>query len=325
MTEGNLREAILIYDKVCREINNENYLEGVYENVKFEVLQLSGFYDNPKFAQRIAEFYDSYHKNKDFIHIPDVETVLENSMKYPIIIARCKEDNRLLGISTVKYFENITNVNPYFPIENRKYFEISGIMAREDNINYGIPGIGKHIFEILVLGACIYNKIHTNTGLMMVIDSRNSLCVNAVKSGLNMIRNKNRFGEGYELSGNIVGYYEVRDFETERLTEAQTIVVEFGLTPTRIVEIPEVVLEFRTTNSDVTRVIEEELRRAYGQVGIKLKSIIPDPGCGNVIYYNINKALESRIENVTIIPHESALGNDRISTFGENTLVKRKV
>ena len=315
MTEKNLMEAFIIYNQVCIEINNENESKGIYRDVSFEVLQLSEFYNDPNFVLIIADFYDSYRKNKDFIHIPDMKTVLENSRKYPIIIARNRKNGKLLGISTVKYFENNDeNINPYFPMENRKFFEVSGLMACEDNIYYGIPGIGKHIFEIIVLGASVYSRKHSDVGLMGVIDSRNVLSVNAVKSGLRMIRENNRFGSGYEISGNIAGYYEVRDFDTGDLTEAQTLVVELDLTPSLRVDVPEVVLEFSARGDEVTSVIERELRRSYSGTGIELKSVIPDYECGNVIFYEINRSLSSRVEGVTIIPHESALGNDRVSS-----------
>lgn len=309
MQENNLKEIVYIYGEICKEINQEN-LNG---NIKYEVLQLSSLFKRDDYADVIEDLYQGFRKNKDFIHIPDVATIKSNSLVYPIIIARREDNDDLLGISTIKYFENTSSsLNPYFPFEDAKYFELSGLMVREDNISSGFPGVGKTICEIALMGGAYYHNKYPATRMMTVIDARNAPSVNAMRSGLRMIRENERFGEGFELSGHLIGYYEVHDFLTDELTEAQTLVIEFGLTPSYIKDKQNIILEFiRQNGENITTTIKTILQNNLSFYGVEEKSLIEDPECGNVVFYGLNNILDSRIENLSVIPHDSALGNDR--------------
>lgn len=310
MTEQNFIEAIKIYGQICEIINTENH------NIQYEVLQLSNLFHQSDFAYQIASLYDSYHKNKDFIHLPNVETILQNSTQFPIIIARRKDNETLLGIATIKYFENNEDyTNPYFPEENAHYLEISGLLVREDNITSGFPGVGKKINEIAVLGASKLHEIHPDIRIIGVIDIRNVPSIEALKKCLNRIKNKKYFGERF-LSGHIIGYYEVRDFETETFIEPQTLVLEISLTPNTLPNPAPITIDLAPQNEIITETIEKELQKSFGTLGIERRKALKDPECGNVIFCSIENRIMSRIENFTVIPHESALGNDRDDPFG---------
>lgn len=297
MTEQNFIEAIGIYGQVCEMMNTENH------NVQYEVLQLSSLYHQPNFAYQIASLYDSYHNNKDFIHLPNVGTIIQNSKQFPIIIARRRDNGTLLGVSTIKYFENDENyINPYFPEENAHYLEISGLLVRKDNIISGFPGIGKRINEIAILGASKIHEIHPDIRMIGVIDVRNVPSIEALKKSLHRIQ-KQRYFEDYSLSGHLIGYYEVHDFATESLIEPQTLVLEISLTPSKMVDPIAITIDLEQQTETITETIER------GEA-------LEDPECGNVVFCSIANRTMSRIENLTVIPHESALGNDRKASFG---------
>lgn len=318
MQEKNLREIITIYNQICEEINKENK----DKNIQYEVLQQSTLLKEQDYAKTIEALYKSFHKNKDFIHIPDTNTIENNSFIYPSLIARRKDNKQLLGIATIKYFENTANwQNPYFPFEHAKHLELSGLIVREDNILCGFPGVGKTICEIALMGASIYHRYHKDTRMMTVIDARNAPSVNAMRAGLRMIKENQRFGEDKELSGHIAGYYEVHDFETNHLTEAQTLVIEFDLTPSEITEKENITLElWKQENEDITTTIEGKLQNIFHSCGITKNKPLEDPDCGNVVFCAINNTKQSRIENFTVIPHNSALGNDRMPS-GDRKMV----
>ena len=64
------------------------------------------------------------------MHIPDFYQTLRNCLKYPIIIARKKDTDQILGISTIKYDENNTeHIDPYFPEQDAKYFSIFSLFT----------------------------------------------------------------------------------------------------------------------------------------------------------------------------------------------------
>ena len=88
--------------------------------IVYEVIQLSDLVkphstfnsptkqDTPDiYISKIAQFYnDNWLGNPEFMHTPDYRQVLINYMKCPMIIAREKQSDEILAISTIKYNEN---------------------------------------------------------------------------------------------------------------------------------------------------------------------------------------------------------------------------
>lgn len=313
MKEKKLKDALLIYHAICKRKNEELERENPNYNAYYEVLQQSSLFQEENFEEKIATLYNSFHKNKDFIHIPDIKTIEDNSLKYPSIIARRKDTNELIGIATLKYFENEeTEINPYFPFQNAKYFELSGLLVREDNIQNGLPGIGKAICELAITGASIYHRNYPDTTMITVIDVRNAPSMNAMRKALQMIKENQIVGENLELAGHIIGYYEVHDFETDQLTEAQTLVIEFNLMPQLIQEKKRLTIEIKKKETEpLTTTINQKLQETFKYCPIIKGEKLKDENVGNVIFYQTPNPYYNRIENLTLIPHNSAEGNDR--------------
>lgn len=148
-----------------------------------------------------------------------------------------------------------------------------------------------------------------------VIDVRNVPSIEALKKSLHRIQ-KQRYFEDYSLSGHLIGYYEVHDFATESLIEPQTLVLEISLTPSKMVDPIAITIDLEQQTETITETIEREFQKTLGCFGIKRGEALEDPECGNVVFCSIANRTMSRIENLTVIPHESALGNDRKASFG---------
>ena len=92
--------------EICEKVNKEMD-RNPENNLRYEVLQYSDIANRYDSVQQITDFYNrNWTGNKDFMHIPDFNQVLDNCLKYPIIIAREKEKSDILAISTIKYDEN---------------------------------------------------------------------------------------------------------------------------------------------------------------------------------------------------------------------------
>ena len=93
--------------KVCEEVNQGLIEENPDNKVIYEVLQFSDLAKKWNSVFNIADFYNhNWLGNVDFMHIPDFMQTFQNCRNYPIIIAREKDTDNLLGISTIKYDEN---------------------------------------------------------------------------------------------------------------------------------------------------------------------------------------------------------------------------
>ena len=146
----------------CKRVNEENELLNPSNEVVYEVFQLSDLSENRENIYMVADFYNkNWQGNRDFMHIPDFEQTLANTRAYPIIIARKKGTDEILGISTIKYDENSEeSIDPYFPEGDAKYFSITGILTKRNNT---YKGIGKKIYEIALRGAYNYEKHYPGT------------------------------------------------------------------------------------------------------------------------------------------------------------------
>ena len=299
---------------VCRRVNEENDKLDPNNEVIYEVLQLSDLSEKWDNVYNIADFYNSnWLGNADFMHIPNFEQTVSNCMRYPIIIARKKGTNDILGISTIKYDENNQDYkDPYFPEEDAKYFSITGILTRRNNVH---RGIGKKIYEIAIRGAYNYEKYYPGTRIMCVIDCRNRQSLRALNSAVLNIRNNGIVGEGKELPANIVGYYELRDKESDDLLEAPTLVMEVGLNERDRRE-KDVVLRNISFNLENGKTRFESLRGTLRENLERYKigspEILEDDGCGLVYYYHLGEAQECLLDGINIQSNGTELGNDRI-------------
>ena len=74
--------------EICEKVNRENEENGK-DDVTYEVLQFSDLAKKWNSVHKVADFYnDNWLGNRDFMHIPEFEQILENCKKYPIIIDR---------------------------------------------------------------------------------------------------------------------------------------------------------------------------------------------------------------------------------------------
>lgn len=310
MNPERLYTAVSKMQNICNSINLD---EG--SNIEYVVLQ--GVSENDRYAndpfivQKITNFYNyNWTGNIDFMHIPDFNQTLYNCRKYPIIIAREKETKEMLGISTIKYDENSTdNIDPYFPIDNQKYFSITGILTKKNNPH---KGIGKRIYEIAMRGYHDYNEVYQDTKLICVIDCRNKNSVNALYSATERI-NRTRCLDN-PMQSNIISYYLVTDEENNML-EAPTIVVE-----------SKSIKQLDKENRPTIEYIKEEkeqfisLLKSLKEVIVKnneKKPIINNDDAGIVSYFEI----ENSTTLPNIISNGTEEGNDRKPRKDKTTII----
>lgn len=298
---------------VCNDVNLEIREKDPSNTVIYEVLQFSDISNKWDSVFNIADFYNhNWLGNIDFMHIPDFSQTLQNCRTYPIIIAREKDNDQILGISTIKYDENSeTTIDPYFPEENAHYFSITGILTRKNNIH---KGIGKKIYEIAVRGANRYAKYYPGTRLMCVIDCRNCQSLKALSSAIENIKNNEIVGTDKELEAFILGYYELRDKQNNDLIEAPTLVIEINLDEKKnTFQSSHQLLEF-TKRDDISLFdsLLSTLKDNFSKYNINSPVIKEDTDCGIVYFYSFGKKEKCRVQNISIIPNGTGHGNDRI-------------
>jgi len=297
-------------ERTCRSVNKQAEETGESE-VIYEVLQFSDLAKKWDSVYNITEFYNhNWLGNIDFMHIPDFRQTLENCKSYPIIIARKNGTDEILGISTIKYDENSEDkIDPYFPEEDAKYFSITGILTRKNNTH---KGIGKKIYEIAIRGAYNYEKEYPDTKMMCVIDCRNRQSLRALTSAVNRIKEEKCVGEGKELPVHILGYYELRSKEEDKILEAPTLVIEIEL-EARIAKQTDnnSTLEYENNGEDLFNSLLATLRNKLARFGINEPTIREDEDCGIVYFYSLEDKEKCTIQGVTINPNGTEQGNDR--------------
>lgn len=302
---------------VCEEVNEE--LAGTESGkVVYEVLQFSELARNWDSVYNIADFYNhNWLGNVDFMHIPNFMQVIQNCQSYPIIIAKERDTNQLLGISTIKYDENTDeNCDPYFPERDAKYFSITGILVKKDNPH---RGMGKKIYEIALRGAHNYEKIYPGTSMMCVIDCRNRQSLRALTSAVESVRDNNCVGEGKELPVSICGYYELRDKESDELIEAPTLVIDIDLNARDVKRMDgNDVLDYHEQDGkDLFNSLLDTLRIQFNKYGICEPVVQEDTGCGMVYYYSLHDSERCQISGVEIRSNGTENGNDRVPVKDE--------
>ena len=173
---------------MCEKVSAE------YLDVEFSVVQCDPNFQDPLtmagLLRDISDFYnENWLGNADYIHIPDVKKVLDNYLKYPIIMAYRETpdgDIDILGIATLKYYQNTqTDVNPYYPIPNKRFFEVTGILTKQDS---DVKNIGKRIYEILIEALEEYKKVLPEFDVIFVADCRNYMSINVARGGARYLR-----------------------------------------------------------------------------------------------------------------------------------------
>lgn len=302
--------------KICEEVNKEN----ANSKVIYEVLQFSDLARKWDSVYNITEFYNyNWLGNVDFMHIPDFNQTLENCKSYPIIIAKEEGTEELLGISTIKYDENDeNNIDPYFPEKDTKYFSVTGILTKRNN---PYRGVGKKIYEIALRGAYNYEKHYPGTKLMCVIDCRNKHSLRAMASAVDNIRQNNYVGENKELPVNILGYYELRDKEEDKLLEAPTLVVEVDLEEKDVEDVDKnSILKYENNGNseELFQNLVGTLKEQLGAYGINKPVIEEDTDCGMVYFYFLQEREKCKIQSIQIEPNGTEKGNDRIPRDDSN-------
>ena len=300
----------------CKRVNEENELLNPSNEVVYEVFQLSDLSENRDNIYMVADFYNkNWQGNSDFMHIPDFEQTLANTRAYPIIIARKKGTDEILGISTIKYDENSEeSIDPYFPEGDAKYFSITGILTKRNNT---YKGIGKKIYEIALRGAYNYEKHYPGTRIMCVIDCRNRQSLRALSSAVKNIRDDGFLGDDLYLPANVFGYYELRDKEEGKLLEAPTLVMEVGLSPKEKNGVEE---EFSLRNISFNRkegqslfdTLLETLKDNLYEYKINEPQVLEDTDAGMVYFYSLEDREMCKLEGISIESNGTEKGNDRV-------------
>lgn len=178
----------------------------------------------------LATFYDcNFTGNKDFMHVPNISNILDNILRYPIMLSTQKDiygNDEILGTTTVK-IENNKNIsdNPFFPTMNEDVLSITGILTKADALDINgnkIRGLGRELFKSAIKGAYNINK-EKKIRLVCEVDCRNKNSLYSVEKAVKELQE-----EGLNLQMFLTGYYEIYD-SNRNLSEAPTFILEVDL------------------------------------------------------------------------------------------------
>lgn len=294
-------EQYQFFQQHCEEMT-----QACKEQVTFSVLQCDPMFqeDTNLFCilEDIASFYDeNWQGNADYIHIPTKEQVYENYLHYPILIAYQIQNNMvdILGVTTIKNHMNVKgNINPYYPIEKENFFEVTGIMAKKHN---QIKGIGKKLYKIAFDSAIDYQQFIPNLKLLFVADCRNYLSVGAARNAT------------------LIGYYTVKHYDGS-LVEAPTFICSFDLNR-KNVNPQAITFDYHICEHQFDSLLYN-IELNLKLLGIKQPIRNIDPDAGLVEFFELEKKIVS-IENMTILPNGTDLGNNR--TPSSKLFIKKAV
>ncbi|MEG0826724.1 MAG: hypothetical protein RR290_04740 [Clostridia bacterium] len=292
-----------IFDDHCKKVTDL-----VKEDVKFVTLQCDESFSSPQqivdILMKISDFYnENWLGNADYIHIPTFKQVYENYLKYPIILAyrEILDEIEILGVTTIKRFNNNKNINPYCPISGNMFFEVTGIIAKKES---DIKGIGKRLYEIAIEASKDYKTIFPSLELIVVADCRNFMSVSAAGKGAAYVRNI------YETNtfAKMIGYYTVEDTNHE-LVEAPTFVIKYDLTPSKLIEGNPIIFDYNIEDelfNGLLNTINDNLKPFF----IKEPTTNIDFSAGIVKFYELNDK-NLNIEDVILLPNGTDKNNDR--------------
>lgn len=260
----------------------------------------------------LAYFYDiNYVGNKDFIHIPNISNILDNILKYPIMLATQKDEygsEDILGVTTVKIENNESiSSNPYFPTSGETVLTITGVLTKinaVDKNNNRIRGIGKELIKSSIKAAYNVNK-QNKVRLICEVDCRNLHSFNAVVNAIKELQNEN-----INVNVAIDGYYEILNSYGD-LQEAPTFVLEMYFNENKAIKNQNIEFNYlncRSTElfSDLNNIIEENTK--------ELKEYVNKKDDKTVIYHSLEPI---NALNVSINVGKTATGNERVPSIKE--------
>lgn len=256
---------------------------------------------------KLAYFYDrNFVGNKDFMHIPNISNILENILRYPILLASKKDENGhedILGVTTVKMEKNLNlSDNPCFPTVNENVLSITGILAKmnnQDENQVRVRGVGKELFKSAIKAAVEINRIEP-VRLIFEVDCRNTNSLNAACRALKDLQK-----EGLNINMFISGYYEIKN-KDKSLVEAPTFILEIDLSGAKTLSKSEVKFTYQdckkeTLFKDLSDVIKSNTN--------EIKSFIHSKDDKTVMYHQI-KPVNALAVNLDV--GSSAEGNLRV-------------
>lgn len=292
----------MTYQELCK-IHYQEFVEECQRistpEVKFCVLQCEDSFNIPTIIQQINRFYDeNWLGNADYMHIPAIQTIINNYKHYPIFLAyqEHEEGVDILGILTLKYFENNSSfTNPYYPIPGKRHFEITGALTKKES---PIRNVGKALYKIAIMGLTKMQDHLPAFDLIFVVDGRNNMSMNAARGACRHIRQT----EDIPTTSNFVGVYTVS--QNQQLTEFPTFVVKFHLNEPSTNNTT-LTLDYQPSDDLFPNMLDLILSR----LTIGHTTTNPDDDL-TVTYYELeNDGIN--LENLTVNPNHTDEGNDR--------------
>lgn len=261
----------------------------------------------------LTYFYDNnFIGNKDFMHIPNISNILNNILKYPMMLVSRKDEyghDEILGTTTIK-FEHNQNLsdNPCFPTVGEDVLSITGILTKlnaTDNNGNKIKGLGRELFKSSIKGAYNLNK-DKKTRLICEVDCRNTNSLYSVCRAVKELQEEN-----LNIQMFIAGYYEVLNSKS-KLAEAPTFILEIDLNGDKVVN--NNYFNFNYTNCKSTNLFSN-LSNVICENTKEIQKYINTKGDKKIIYHAINPI---NALNVKLDVGTTANGNDRTPVL--NTL-----
>lgn len=255
----------------------------------------------------LANFYDTnFTGNKDFMHIPNISNILDNILRYPIMLSTQKDmygNDEILGTTTVKIENNKElSDNPYFPTVNEDVLSITGILTKADAVDKNgnkIKGLGRELFKSAIKGAYNINK-EKNVRLICEVDCRNKNSLYAVEKAVKELQE-----EEIKIQVFLTGYYEIYN-SNKILSEAPTFILEVDLNNEK--ELNNNILNFDYTNCQSTN-LYSNLSKVICANTKECKKYINILDGKKVIYHSI-KPINAL--GITLDVGTTADGNERI-------------
>ena len=256
---------------------------------------------------KLAYFYDrNFVGNKDFMHIPNISNILENILRYPILLASKKDENGhedILGVTTVKMEKNLNlSDNPCFPTVNENVLSITGILAKmnnQDENQVRVRGVGKELFKSAIKAAVEINRIEP-VRLIFEVDCRNTNSLNAACRALKDLQN-----EGLNINMFISGYYEIKN-KDKSLVEAPTFILEIDLSGAKTLSKSELKFTYQDCKKET---LFKDLSDVIKSSTNEIKSFIHPKDDKTVMYHQI-KPVNALAVNLDV--GSSAEGNLRV-------------
>lgn len=345
MAKGLLEKELLESLQEACELITRSYREQTGKRVRFEVIQFSDIakpQSKRDIVRELAQLYDEYEGNENYIHIPDMAQMAHNLKDYPIISVINEENDEIEGATTIKYHHNIEgDIDPYYPKLGVKSYSITGILVRQRE-NITNKGLGTSMYEAAILGLQKYAMTHQeeNVEINCVIDFTNLRSMYAFANANNNIDARELVGEDNELMATLEGVYVVQDFETKELVEAPTAVLKVDVAPKRKnkfsrkqTDKPKHEFVFSIDRKekvyfDILKEIMQKIRPTSGPVQ---RTTMIDEDAGIVTYIPVQSG-QIQVEDMVIYPNGTEkIGKNRIprkdvATFvgpTENIWIKR--